>query len=945
MFRSSNRLIGSPEDRRQSYNGLEFTPIGHNSRRDPHSRRSTVLRKNTLLQNRDINPIDNSPLKNRILNGGSSFIDESEYDTIHQSATKPMQTKTSSPINNEFLKHDLLNNGSNPVMQQQNSIQKLQDENYGLKLKLASLTRFVNSITNDEQHEIYKQNSELQEKLIEMRGEFNSMNKELLELRGNESVIPIEQLLNQIKELEDTAESQELHYRKEINKLEENIDFLENKLANEQTKLSSSHSNSNSYFQNEVNNLNNEIRNLKNEINNLNGEIQDRDAEIRAKDDHIEGIAIQLEDLQSKVEKAESKSQKSSIIENKADEYKYLIEQKDDKIEKLTEIINSKNSKLSSIKNDLLQAQKVLENEIFERNQLKLKLKSSEKTISMLEDQLSNAKKLDGDYNTELVELNKYKINLESEIENLKLRIEDSKSIINDQRNLIKEIQSQSYSNEDFENFKNQYSVKMKSIENELKNVSLERDSLKRQLLQSDQEVINLRNNNQKTYKAYEDLRRSSKLNYQNDFEKKTYEKEINSLIDKIEELNFENEKLFKRLETENVSRPAFINDQFELKNLSSKNIELQEELNNKENEYSRKISNLNRELNDFKTSLQKREEELFNLKSKLRSTELDFTDKFDDEKLGLMKAKRSKDTEIKLLQLELENQKDQYESEIKTLKLSISKLKSSKNGVENLSIFSNTQFELNDKESRIQYLNSKLEQSTSKLMKLQKIVENLEEEKQYLNIDNKKLESKLNVYETKLKEYKDGVMKLTEMNSNDTEIESLKLELKIKEKEIEQVNKDFNLMKHELLNKYKNVTNEKKIVENKFDKLILKYKQLENLSTNYNNLTKKINYLQDQNDLFKLKYNKMLYNVKDLKFMNSFMIKSIKANDLTIKKDIKKLQEFGIYPDYDNKRVSLKALFKFVVAAVRIKRKAEYSSAKNKKMESLSNKLESLSY
>lgn len=962
MFRSSKPLIGSPLDRRQGNTELEFTPIGQHGH-SADTRKSTVLKKpSAALRHRSLNPVDNSPLKNR-LNGGSSFMYDSEYDTIHNSATKSThlfnQRESSPPIQNDFLKHDLLNNGSNPVRQQQDSIERLQDENYSLKIKLASLTRFVNSITNGEQHEIYTQNSELQEKLIAMRGEFNSMSKELNELKSNS--IPmgstateekyrkeVSSLNKVIRQLKEEKEDHEEEYKSTIRRFEEQLEESKAQIDELQRLLEQPSADSISEST---------VDRLDGKIEDLHGELEDKDAELRSKENEVDELHDKVESLEAYIRELKHRSERSTIPENQNDEYKYLLQERDDKIEKLTEVINSKNSKLSEIKQDLNEAQKVMEAELDQQSGLKSQLSSCQKKIAMLEHELSNVKQTGGDSRLELRKLKQNQIELESEVEHLQAKVNDSKSIITDQKKLIHELEKVAYSNQEGEEFKQQLASKVDRLERELHRVSSERDSLKSQLSESDREIISLRNNNDKTLKAYEELKHTLKTNRQNQFNTKNYEKDIDQLVNKIEELHFQNEQLHKSLDKEKSVKKSISDsyEKMELKSLASKCNELQMELNEKDNEYSRKAAKLEKELNQYMLSLQDKEDELSKLKAKLRTNELDYTEKFDDEKLELIKAKKSKDNQIKVLQLDLESMKEQHESEVKLLKSAIQRLRAT-NQVDNLMepiskvdvIDYDLLSKLNDKNSKIKYLNTKLEETAGKVRGLEKIITNLEEEKQYLSVDNRKLESNLNIYADKLRQYKAGIMKLSEMNSNDTEVESLKLELKIKERELEQVNKDFNLMKHDLIERYRTATDDKKSLQNKVEKLISKYRQLQN-STNMNAKTlKKIGYLQDQNDVYRMKYTKSLYNIMDLKFVNSFMVKSIQATNKFAEKDIRKLQDVGIYPDYElicNKKLSLKVLFKFVVAAVRLKRKAEHSSKRNRKIESLGTKLELLEY
>lgn len=968
MFKTKP-LIGTPNDSRVG-NKFEFTPIGYkvnDENRDPRTntikRTSKLNPMSTIKRNRD--PFNGSPLANSV-RGGSSFIEIESFDTIHYSdnSRQPIskQHKTSSPVPNGFDNHDLLNNGSNPVRQQQENVSKLQDENYNLKVKIASLTRFLNSITNNEQQEIYQQNSELQEKLIEMRGQISLLNQELSDSKKSTNSatndVEVEKFKDEIRslnkiiqELREATENQH-ELEREVNRLHQVIEELETEnIKEKQSSISPAY----------VDKLEEQLEEVKERLHDVEFELNRKNEELDGKDDKLE----EMEEILRKHKSLSDKQQDQ--IEDELEDMKDAIRAKDKEIDSLMDKLDAKDSLLAQLKNDYDSLKEKLQNDYaklkdgqVESNKFQQKLKELEIEKNQKNDQLKQSQ-------------SKYSETLR-ELSDLRHELASANDMMRKQENVIDELRSTKTSNEKIYKFADDLKVKVKSLEKELHSLSLERDVLQKQLAKSDQEIIGLKNNNERTYKAYNELKKKQQQNQSTQATTKTsnneqfWKSEIDQLSNQINDLNVENKKLSRELQNEKVLKKLDVDsyEKHEVKNLTARCNDLQLELSEKENLFNHTVNKYKKEVENYKSMIREKEDELRKVSSELRTIKYSTTQQLDEEKLEALKVKSSKEYQIKAMKIELDNLKEEHDAEVKSYKKLIERLKNASSGknVDDVKsrLVSNTANEtdqllqkINDKNNKIRILNNKLTETVSNVKVLEKEVSRLEDVKLSLLHDNKKLDAKIDLLSDELVSQRKETERLLSQATDPSTIYELKRELKLRENQLEASNKEFNEMKHDLINKYREIHDEKSSLERRVEKIIKNYRQLQNNlngkvfdNKSPSSSSKELIMTKDQADFYRMKYNKSTYVINDLKFMNSFMLKSIQATNSHIKKDVEKLQTAGIYPDYElicNKKPSLSVLFKFVVAAVRIKRKTEHSGIRNKKLENLKFKLELQDY
>lgn len=921
MFRSKP-LLATPRDTRKENRGFEFTPIGAQGNvHSQHGRNSTV-KKDVIHELINKKREGRGPLNE--LNGGSSFIDESTYDTIeyaqnqqHQQQTKP---NSSSPVHNDFNNRDLLNDGSNPVRQQQEDISNLKSENYNLKVKVASLTKYLNAISSQDQQYIYEENSRLQEQLVALRGEVKDLNRELASrptMQFDPKTKVLEEELN-IERLKNNKFNDQYDYKlKELEKLQNEFERLESK--HHQMKDGYEDKLQELEHQERAHNSSSPSKTLVNElyakIDDLRAALEDKDYEIRQKENELDNREEEIELLEQNLKQAQQQSSQishhGSISESQMEELKLLISDRDSKIQQQDRQIHllktelehnvSKVSKASHQSQDLSDA-----------------LNATQRKLALLEE--AHANRSTGDRSAqEIIRLKNLQIELEGEIDQLKNKLRESKSIITEQNEVIGDLRDTEFRLDDLQREKEHLRLKIEQLERE----------------------------NERNYKAYNDLKKSS-LNMQKVQSKEgLWKSEVESLSNQIEDLNLENQKLYKDLEKQRDNRLSDVDSyaKLEVKSLSSKCNELQMELSDKENAMQKLISQHNREHERLKSTLLDREDELSKIRDEFRSLKIATTEKIDDEKVELLKLKSSKESQVKLLQLELDNLKEQHRIEVESLKNMIAKLRQSASISSDLLKDNHSDktdevlSSLSEKNKRIKFLTEKLTTALMSVKELQTIVSQLERSKDDLQIDNKRLGLKLDHLTDKLYDYKKEIQRLADRNQDQEDYDQIRTKLKLKEQEI----LDYKLLKGEIADKYRQVNDENQALQRRIEKIVSRYRQLQSSYSENVTQSKDAVKLQNQADYYKMKHIKATYVIKDLKFVNSFMVKSIQATNSHIKQDIKKMQQVGIYPDYDlicNKKPSLVVLFKFVVAAVRMKRKSNHSATRNQKIELLEVKL-----
>lgn len=552
MFQSKP-LIGTPNGKFNNKTlgkGLEFTPIGlRNDENDgPYS--YSGVKSKARRNNR-------SPLHNSI-NGGSSFImddddQDDSFDTINYSNNNQRARNaklTSSPIPNGFDHHDLLNNGLNPVLQQQEHLSKLQDENYNLKIEISSLRKYLNSITTNDQQDLYQENLKLQQELSLVKNQLKNM-----PIADNKSEKAKDNEINnlQIKLMEKDNKISELNTAlaeddAKINELNRHVDDLNDKLISNKSS-----------FQLKINELEDELENKISKISSY-------QSKISALEDELENRAS------------------SSTVNNNS--YINKIEDLKETLHDVNYELNRKDEEIDNLNEKLIELNEQLLNSNGNESEIKLlnsKIKSQLNEINSLNDKIDK---------------------MERNNENLNSKINEFKSIIDEQQEIIKDLESNDDSNY------RKYEIKLKNLKKELKDSELEISSLK----ESNDRTFKAYNDTKKQLNDLKNEYLESKNLGSDSNDVLQLEMEINKLNKKVDNLKYQNTKLVEELENNSIitaieqKEKQIAKLQQEIKRLNSEKFEKINEINEinlrnlklnstKENE----IKLLNLEINNLK--------------------------------------------------------------------------------------------------------------------------------------------------------------------------------------------------------------------------------------------------------------------------------------------------------------------------------------------------------
>lgn len=235
MFSLKN-LIGTPLKQDQGgEKQYEFTPIGGKSRvippaeviRERESEREPLGRArssiNVFPTSRKLHDI--SVVNNMIMD--SSFDDTTaNLHNITVTGIRPQSNSMNKPRNSQFGGSKIVDNGMYSIKEQQNELQRLQTENYNLKIEVASLTKFLKQ-TPEEQRNMATENIELKQQLMESIRRIKELEVSVDELKFNDKENASDQ---------QVIDSIKLQYKQIVEERDDKIEELSNKIEFLQNK-------------------------------------------------------------------------------------------------------------------------------------------------------------------------------------------------------------------------------------------------------------------------------------------------------------------------------------------------------------------------------------------------------------------------------------------------------------------------------------------------------------------------------------------------------------------------------------------------------------------------------------------------------------------------------------------------------------------------------------
>lgn len=1004
---SGKNLIGTPHREPNAFNnnGLEFTPIGVSKHRNlGSSRREEVIPPATTSHSAHISRRRLNEQKINQSFDESSF--DNTLDNFNTTITSLMKPPLSNKTNTTSIPHKLypdrnniVNNGMNSIKEQQVENHKLETENYNLKIKLATLTRFFDQ-TPEEQRELVTQNIDLKQQLMESTREMKQLKETITSLQYLSNKENIEYSSEKIGDIK-------LEYERLLNEKDARLSEYERQIMNMQEDLATKRNSSAvseelvdklEHFQLENQSLRRQIDSLKvtvgqleHENNGIGNNFDDVHKELEEKNAHIRDLELDISNWKEKYEYLDSEY-KGSTHANKDNlnlskhevmhlnskikdlEYKYMnamdkLEQKDMKLEHMVADAQNQKDIIESLDNKVDSLTKELKEKDREENKLRTQIRS-------LLDQKTSSKSADNKFYESEIDLLKQKEEKVSE-QNHKLRVEiaelqDQLYQINTNTNgneqTLKKLKKQNDGLQDkLSYYENEYEI----LEKAFNNVELESDSLKSQQLKADQRIIELENENQILLKQIKNmpakLNSSALLELEN-FNRKQLETERRQLVEEVDSLKYELKRVSDALEFSKNSKPIDYKNQFldsEYQKLLTEKNKLQ--LSADDNEI--KYKELESKYRKLQTIIDDKESIIENMETKFREIERNNKMKFlveDDEKTELLKAKSNNESRMRILQLENENLQKEFETQINFYKNKMELLlqrqdeglyneNHNKRSYENQSssIITLLEKQLEDSQALRNEISLKLSQQIAtnddlrwKYEKIQRDNDQLVELSNALDKNEKFAKLENNQLEMKLK-------KLTQDLSNTTKHCS-KLANKVKEFKQKELTND----------RYKSNESEwhKSSIARKCRELEARNSYLQDKIRDFNSKqssshiysiadeSKKVRLLENELHYYRAKLYDINIRSNDFEVMYQFVINAIKNSNRLIKNDIIKLTQCGIYPDYASMnlqriqkgdKLSFKVLAKFVLAMVRIKRRSEKAEKRKLRLFELKNEIE----
>lgn len=1030
MFSSIN-LFGSPKGTNGTKKDLEFTPIGKGvtvntqSQGDFDDNKSPLGPSNKLNYGKVVNKDRMESSFDHTADHFSATINSMYNSPYHPSTTMQKELK---PVDREPIipqSNQLLSGGVVSIKQQQQEFNRLETENYNLKIKLATLSRYFDK-TPDDQKQILNQNIDLKQQLMEYSREIDRLHRDMSEKNSNKE-----------QDLQQELDTMRLQLKQILKEKDSMLDQQEDRLQKLQESLAQSQSQANhipddlldrlEFLQSDNQSLRRNLDQTLDDNNKFQSSNSKLSGDINALAQDLEEKDIQIDELQREVNRWKDR------YEVLNDEYRGFSNSKQDNMTSAKEEIIDLKSKLDemdykyhAMKSQLERSQKEFKQSMTNQygdkhnvesltHKLELmshELKMKDREESNLRAQISaliNDKSKESNYNAysaqidsltkneaRLSELNRQ---LNSDVTHLKDQLYDLQYNSQSQKHDSKILSLQKDNNKLKEKLA-YYEEEYSTVETALRNAESDTSILQAKLskLTSDyheleqdniamtNELKELSRNNNSALSELEQLHKkrleaeNQQLSNQVDslhFDIKQLQKELDiaKLDTGSDHLNIEIKKLRQELDSERTNTHDELN--YEIKQLR-KDLQLEKErnLNNNfrqylqpnndrffEGEYHKlsfekdqlqimldentsKVKHLEMKIKKFQLIINDKENTIDDLETKLR--EMNRANKFshlgnDDEKAELFRTKTNYESKLRMLELEKDGlkrdfdlQNQQLHDQINVLTRQLEKSLSSHhdNPASSIVALLENQLEeaykskneasksLREKSASESELKAKVEISTNEINQLTEKINTLLNNETILKQENQLLDTQVTNITQQLNDTRNHcnqlVSKITDLRSKASVDGNLKL------------NNDY--------------------LQDKINDLSSKFAETDlNTNPNTNQTTRSLFY-ESQIKYYRAKLYDLNLKANDLQLMYGFTMNSIRNNKDFYKNGLLELSKSGILSDQDNKglqekntnsKISFALVAKFVLAMVKIKRRYERSEKRKRSIFELKNDIE----
>lgn len=767
-------MSGSPgtPNGRHAARDFEFTPIGYVREKEnslPTTLESESRKRsspNNSIEKGDDEPPRKSARPDDTLNSTHIFNESSFDDTVpSQSGIPSLRRNRASEIGGSDAAEE--NGGtSNPLKEQQETLYKLNVENYNLRVKCNSLLKFLNNVTDEGE---LKDNLAVIEELQEWKTKYQELRNSYREL----------QLKFDQTESKEKSDKDERANNEQFQLLEHKLAEYQDRVAKSKLlidslgdRLSKSEDKSKSYE--EQGGL---------EAKSLRQKNQQLESAMATKDSEIHDYKQQIENLTQKLHMA-NREETDSLG------YKHQVDQQTKQIEAL---------------------QADLRNTVQERNSTKDLLTKTKESLHALQEEVSHQR-------------SEARREHDRQVDTLKAEVDNESS-------RRRELQQQ-----------------VRSLEKDLSKANSHVKDRDERILTLEKQLDDLKQRSNQLRNLDGKIDDDRKIK---DQKIKELRAQIQQVVKQKDELNRKNEELRERIVTQATRSPALkintrktLENDIETQKLRAKNQELEVELNSSIKALDSLRQNYRGEIEELKSQLERSE-----------------TDQ--------LLTRRALEKEISKLKFELEALHESKRDEIAILENRCSLLRQendhlSSQGGTNLA---HLQKAMAEKQKQIDELVQRCSDHTMEKLRLNKELAQTQEAEAESKKELSKLSARLE-YITK------EFVKFRETGNSDENTSASKLNEKWSEK--------YQRMKQKLLDELKLLQNEN---------LALERASLENgkrprLNTpNIESLS-----LQDQLDYYRLRYHHEVIHNNDLKVMNEYLNRVLRASAQHVRLDILKL-------------------------------------------------------
>lgn len=397
-----------------SIGGAEFTPMLKSATRNSVRRRGKENGNNIFntpgLDRIDENDITALPTMDNSMFSSSrnqSYMDHTSLPVVDSSSVA--STPLALPRRNGTDQGPLQDGNQLSLREQENVIDRIEKENFGLKLKIHFLEEALRKAGPGFSEAALKENTELKVDKVTMQREMHRQKKQLIVTERE-----VETLRSQITEMHEKLEhhAADSHLRDEVNQLRQELEERDGDVQDLRQKL------------NEERDNNDQLAELQDNIEDLQADVREKDRQLTHREDELEAMKDKLEEAEERVKDAEHKAGQQNEDDNEE------LEEAKETIQDLEHTIRRLETEVDELKDKMKDA--TLDKERAEQNLKELQEEMADKSVvtkglsRQIDDKVirlqSELEKSEKDYaalETELTEVNAENEQLRSNIHDL----------------------------------------------------------------------------------------------------------------------------------------------------------------------------------------------------------------------------------------------------------------------------------------------------------------------------------------------------------------------------------------------------------------------------------------------------------------------------------------------------------------------------------------------